>query len=79
MVSKGLLKTERIRNLILYRSAIAKQDAQRGEIMKTAKRAFDGAFTPIVQLVLDSDKLSLAELNDLEILIKQKQNDKALK
>ncbi|MHC4124582.1 MAG: BlaI/MecI/CopY family transcriptional regulator [Planctomycetota bacterium] len=74
MVSKGLLKTERIRNPILYRSVITKQEAQRGEMMKTVKRAFDGAFTPIVQFVLDSDELSLNELNELEELVKQKQS-----
>ena len=79
MVNKGLLKTERIRNLILYSSAITKQQAQRGEMLKTARRAFDGAFTPLVQFVLESGELSLKELNELEALIKEKQNSKALK
>ena len=34
MVTKGLLTTERIRNLMLYRSAISQQDAQRGELLR---------------------------------------------
>ena len=72
MATKGLLTTERIRNLILYRSAISQADAQRGELMRTVKRAFGGAFTPMMQFMLDSNTLSRKELDDLEALIKQK-------
>ena len=34
MVTKKLLRTERIRNLILYRSAITRAEAQKGELMR---------------------------------------------
>lgn len=73
MVSKGLLKKEQIRNLFLYRSVITKKQAQRGEIMRTMKRAFDGALTPMMQFLLDSDTLSQQQLTELEALIKKKQ------
>ncbi len=72
MVTKGLLKNERMRNLILYRSAITKIQAQKGEIMRAAKRAFDGALTPMMQFLLDNHKLSQKQLNELETLIKKK-------
>ncbi len=72
MVTKGLLKTERIRNLIFYRSAITKIQAQKGEIMRTVKRAFNGALTPMMQFLLDNHKLSQKQLNELERLIKKK-------
>ena len=72
MVAKGLLKTERIRNLILYRSAITKQEAQSGEIMRAVKRAFDGALTPMMQFLLDNNSLSQKQLNELEGMIKSK-------
>ncbi|MEN6575119.1 MAG: BlaI/MecI/CopY family transcriptional regulator [Phycisphaerales bacterium] len=75
MVLKGLLTTERIRNLMLYRSAISQQDAQRGELMKAVKRAFGGAFTPMMQFMLDSDTLSRKELDDLESLIRKKRRE----
>lgn len=75
MVLKGLLTTERIRNLMLYRSAISQRDAQRGELMKAVKRAFGGAFTPMMQFMLDSDTLSRKELDDLESLIRKKRRD----
>jgi BlaI family penicillinase repressor len=72
MVTKGLLTPERIRNLILYRAAISEQDARRGELLRTVKRAFGGAFTPMMQFMLDSDSLSRAELDELQGMIQKK-------
>ncbi len=72
MVGKGLLRQERIRNLILYRAAISKQTAQKGEIMRAVKRAFDGALTPMMQFLLDSGELSAKQLSELEQMLKSK-------
>jgi len=72
MVTKGLLKTERMRNLILYRSVVTRIQAQKSEIMRTVKRAFDGALTPMMQFLLNNHKLSQKQLNELERLIKKK-------
>jgi len=72
MVAKGQLTTERIRNLMLYRSAISQRDAQRGELMRTVKRAFGGAFTPMMQFMLDDNTLSHRELEDLGEMIRKK-------
>jgi BlaI family penicillinase repressor len=72
MVAKGLLATERIRNLILYRAVVSQQDAQRGELLRTVKRAFGGAFTPMMQFMLDSDTLSRQELQELQTMIQKK-------
>ncbi len=76
MAAKGLLKTERIRNLILYRSAITRKQAQSGEIMRAVKRAFDGALTPMIQFMLDNN-LSHEQLDELETLIKKKRVESA--
>jgi BlaI family penicillinase repressor len=75
MVAKGLLTTERIRNLILYRAAIGRQEAQRGELLKTVKRAFGGAFTPMMQFMVENDTLSQKELDELESLIRRKRQE----
>jgi BlaI family penicillinase repressor len=72
MVTKGLLTTERIRNLIFYRSAVTKVQAQKGEIMRAVKRAFDGALTPMMQFMLDKHNLSQKQLAELESLIRKK-------
>lgn len=74
MVTKGLLTTERIRNLILYRSAVSQKDAQRGELLRVVKRAFGGAFTPMMQFMLDSDALSEEEIGELEAMIRKKRH-----
>ncbi len=72
MVTKRLLKQQKIRNLMLYRSAITREEAQKGEIMRVVKRAFDGALTPMMQFLLDSDSLSREDLEEMEMLIKSK-------
>jgi BlaI family penicillinase repressor len=72
MVTKGLLATQRIRNLILYSSVITKKEAQKGEIMRAVKRAFGGAMTPMMQFLLDSKSLTEEELDQLEAMIKSK-------
>jgi BlaI family transcriptional regulator, penicillinase repressor len=72
MVDKGLLATQRIRNLILYTSVITKKEAQKGEIMRAVKRAFGGAMTPMMQFLLDSKSLTEDELNQLEAMIKSR-------
>ena len=74
MVKKGFLETERIRNLILYRSAITRSEAQKGEILRTVTRAFRGAFTPMMQFLLESEELSDADLDEIEALIQKKRN-----
>ena len=72
MVTKELLTTQRIRNLILYSSVITKKEAQKGEIMRAVKRAFGGAMTPMMQFLLDSKSLTEEELDQLEAMIKSK-------
>lgn len=76
MVKKGLLKTERIRNLYLYRSAVTRAQAQRSEILRAVKRAFDGALTPMMQFLIENEKLSDEECRELERLIRSRKRSK---
>ena len=76
MVEKGLLKTEKIRNLILYRALINRKQAQRGEIMRTVMRAFDGALTPMMQFLLENEKFSEEELNKLRQIVEKARSQK---
>ena len=75
MVNKRLLRKEKICNLHLYRSKISKTQAQRGEVMKTLKRAFNGTLTPMMQFLLNNEDIPDQELSDLEEIIKQKKRD----
>jgi BlaI family penicillinase repressor len=72
MVAKGLLTAEKVRNLTLYHSAITPKQAQRGELLYALKHAFNGALTPMVQCLLESNDVSPEELAELELLIKSK-------
>ena len=78
MVKKGLLRAEKIRNLYLYSSAITKRQAQKTEILRTLKRAFDGAMTPMMQFMIDSEELSSTEYDQLEKLIKDRKKRKSV-
>jgi predicted transcriptional regulator len=74
MVPQGLLTTEKIRNLTLFRAAITPQQAQRGEVLYTLKHAFNGALTPMVQCLLDSHDATPEQLAELEEFIQKKRN-----
>ncbi|HEX3890541.1 MAG TPA: BlaI/MecI/CopY family transcriptional regulator [Verrucomicrobiae bacterium] len=70
MTAKKLLTAEKVRNLTLYRSAVTREQAQRGELLYALKHAFNGALTPMVQCLIESRDLSAEDLEKLESLIK---------
>lgn len=74
MADKGLLETERIRKMILFRPGIKRVQAQRAEVVRAARRAFSGAFSPLVEFLLNDDKLSKEELKHLEEMFRQKRD-----
>lgn len=69
MAAKGLLTAEKVRNQTQYRSAITRQQAQRGELLYALKHAFNGALTPMMQCLLDTKSLSVEELAEVKRLI----------
>jgi len=72
MVRKGLLRTEKIRNLYLYRAAVSQAQAQRSEIFRTVQRAFNGTLTPMMQFLLENEELSEQEYEHLARLIRER-------
>jgi len=72
MSVKGLLRTEKVRHLTLYRSNVTNQAAQRGEVLSALDQAFEGALTPMVMCLLDTTDLKESELADLERLVREK-------
>jgi BlaI family penicillinase repressor len=69
MVGKGLLKATKSGKLTLYRTAVTRQQAQRGELLYALKHAFNGALTPMVQCLLDTNEVSREELDQIKQLI----------
>ncbi len=74
LADKGHLRTERIRNLILYRSTMSRTEAQRAEVRRAVRRAFNGALPPLMQFLLGDSDFTEAELAELESLIQEKRN-----
>jgi len=77
MTKKGLLRTDKIRNMYLYRAAISRAQAQESDIVRVAKRAFNGTFSPMMQFLVESEKLSDEEVKYVEDLLKQRKRRKA--
>jgi BlaI family penicillinase repressor len=69
MVGKKLLAANREKNVTLYRTAVTREQAQRGELLYALKHAFNGALTPMVQCLLDTKEISRDELDQLKQLI----------
>jgi len=70
MVAKRLLTAEKAGKVTLFRSAVTRAQAQRGELLYALKHAFNGALTPMVQCLLNTKELTGEELAELETLIK---------
>lgn len=75
MAAKGFLTARKVGKVTLFRSAITREQAQRGELLYAMKNAFNGALTPMVQCLLDTGNLSAAELASLEAMIKAKRKE----
>jgi BlaI family penicillinase repressor len=72
MVGKGLLRSEKLRNLTQYRSVVSREQAQRGELLYALTHAFDGAVSPMVQRLIETRDLSATELDEIEALLRAK-------
>jgi predicted transcriptional regulator len=69
MTVKGLLKARKEGKVTIYNSVVTQGEAQRGELLYTLKHAFNGAFAPLVQCLLESKDLDENELAKIEALI----------
>lgn len=76
MVAKGFLKTEKLRNLTLFRANVSRAQTQQGELLYTLKHAFDGALTPMVQNLIETGDISERDLTEIEALISAKRKAK---
>src|SRR5215467_4475440 len=72
MVDKGLLVSEKLRRMDIYKATITKRQAQKHELLYALKHAFDNALTPMMQCLLETRQLSAEELAELEAILHQK-------
>lgn len=76
MAAKGLLRASKDGKVTTFTSAVTRDEAQRGELLYALKHAFNGALTPMVQCLLESQKLTGADIAELEKLIKERKRRK---
>jgi BlaI family transcriptional regulator, penicillinase repressor len=69
MVDKGLLKINKVRNIQLFTSQINRTQAAKGEFTKMLSRAFDGALAPMVQFLVENEKLSEKQVKELRDIV----------
>ena len=72
MAAKGLLRSEKQGNVVIFRAVLKESEAQKTELLYALKNAFSGALAPMVQCLLESKNISEKELLELEKLIKAK-------
>jgi predicted transcriptional regulator len=77
MAAKGLLTAEKVRNQTLYRSAVTREQAQRGELLYALKHAFNGALAPMVQCLLDTKNVTREELDQVKRLITEHEQQRS--
>ena len=77
MVTKGVLTAKKAGKLTIYQSAITRVQAQSGELVYALKHAFNGALTPMVQCLLDTQDVSRVELDELKRIIAAHESDGA--
>src|SRR5215831_18495503 len=58
MVVKGLLVAHKTGKVTLFKSAVTREQAQRSELLYALKHAFNGALTPMVQCLLNTEELT---------------------
>ena len=72
MVAKGVLAAKKAGKLTIYKSAVTREQAQRGELLYALKHAFNGALTPMVQCLLDNHELDAEEIAKIEALLQSR-------
>lgn len=65
MAGKGLLEIERVRNLQLFSAKVDRRQAAGWEFRRMLARAFDGALGPMMQYLVENEKLTSEDLDQL--------------
>lgn len=75
LVEKGAVKENKKGNTSLYEPLLSKQIARRNALKTLANQAFDGAFGPLMHFLIEDEKLTDSQKNELLKAI-QKQDKK---
>jgi BlaI family penicillinase repressor len=80
LVEKGAIKENKKGNTSLYEPLLSRQNARRSALKTLVNQAFDGAFGPLMHFLVEDQKLTTSQKNELLKAIqqsdtKEKKND----
>jgi BlaI family penicillinase repressor len=76
LVEKNALTEQKRGNTSLYEPLVSKQKARLNAIKTLADQAFDGAFGPLMHFLLEEEKLSAKQRNELMSILKNSKKEK---
>ena len=71
LVEKGAVKESKNGNTSIYEPILSRQNARRNALKSLANQAFDGAFGPLMHFLLEDQKLSAKQRQELQQVLKQ--------
>jgi BlaI family penicillinase repressor len=75
LAAKKYIKETKKGNVGLYKPLLSRPDAQRNALKSLVNQAFDGAFGPLMHFLLEDEKLSKTQKEELTDILEQKQQD----
>ena len=76
LTEKGVLDREKIGPVNVYRPTLSREDVAQVETRTLVSRMFEGSFGSLATYLVDSGELSQKELDELRVLIEEKEKAK---
>ncbi len=76
LAEKGVLDREKIGPVNVYRPTVSREEVARAETRTLVSRMFEGSFGSLATYLVDSGELSQKELDELRVLIEEKEKAK---
>ncbi len=73
---KGYLEGRKVGNTTFYRPLVSRRKIARTALDSFADRVFDGAIGPIVSYLIEKDRLSEKEMDDIKRMLEEKEDEK---
>ncbi len=75
LADKNVVTVTRRGNVSQFRAVLSREDARRSALRALADRAFDGAFTPLIQFLMVEESVSEEELARIRSLLEAEDAD----
>ena len=73
LTEKGVVRERKMGNTSVYQPVLSRNKARRSEVRALLDRAFDGAFAPLVNYIVQNEKLSRKDREALMDMIRARE------